>query len=140
MVASSIRQTLKELKAERIRIDVAIQKLESILESLTEKRTSAVTRVIRPGRGRPPGKAKRKNAPRGLLRKTMHQALRATNRALTPTELRDRVMNSGYPATSAKILYTAVYNAAKKDPDIKKTKDGFELRAAARKKKKQRSR
>ena len=138
MVNSSIRQPLMELKDERSRIDNAIAKLEQILDTLSETRTIAADRAVRPGRGRPPGRATRKNARRGLLRETLRKALASSERSLTPTELRDYVLESGYPVTTPKILYTAVYNAAKKDPDIKKTRDGFALRASAKKKQKRR--
>ena len=54
---------------------------------------------------------------------------------LPPSVLRDQVLKAGYPSSNPQVLYTAVYNAARKDPEIKKTKDGFALKARNSKKK-----
>ena len=130
MVANSVRQTIKELREERERLDAAIDSLESILRDLTRGDKAGVESAVSGGATR-----KRKNAPRGLLRKLMHEALRASGKSLPPAVLRDRVLNAGYPSSSPQVLYTAVYNAAKKDPDIKKTRDGFALKSGAARKK-----
>ncbi len=133
MVANSVRQTIKELSEERDRLSSAIESLESVLKGLThggrKSDSGSIGSAMSQG-----GTRKRKNAPRGLLRKMMREALRASGKSLPPSVLRDRVLKAGYPSSSPRVLYTAVYNAAKKDPDIKKTKDGFALKAGARKK------
>ncbi len=128
MIANSVRETIKELREERDRLDTAIGSLETILRDLSQGHKGD-------GEGAAGGRRKRKNAPRGLLRKLMHEALRGSRKSLPPSVLRDRVLKAGYPSSNPQVLYTAVYNAAKKDPDIKKTKDGFALKAGASKKK-----
>lgn len=133
MVAESVRQTIKELREERDRLDAAILSLENVLKDLTQGRSGAGSRLE--GGVNADGRRKRKNAPRGLLRKLMREALRASGTSLPPAVLRDRVLKAGYPSSNPQVLYTAVYNAAKKDPEIKKTKDGFALKASAAKKK-----
>ncbi len=131
MVANSVRQTIKELREERERLNAAIDSLENILRDLTGGRRAGDDSAGGDDRGR----RRRKNAPRGLLRKLMHEALRASGKSLPPAVLRDRVLNAGYPSSSPQVLYTAVYNAARKDPEIKKTKEGFALKAGAARKK-----
>jgi hypothetical protein len=54
--------------------------------------------------------------------------LKAAKGPLAPVVLRDRVIGAGYPAKNPKTLYTAIFAAAKKDPAIKKTKDGFSMK------------
>ena len=130
MIANSVRQTIKELREERDRLDTAIGSLENILRDLTQGRQGDGESAANGG-----GRRKRKNAPRGLLRKLMHEALRSSKKSLPPSVLRDRVIKAGYPSSNPQVLYTAVYNAAKKEPDIKKTKDGFALKAGDGKKK-----
>jgi hypothetical protein len=130
MVANSVRQTIKELREERERLDAAIDSLENILRDLTRGDRAGVEGAVSGGAPR-----KRKNAPRGLLRKLMHEALRASGKSLPPAVLRDRVLKAGYPSSNPQVLYTAVYNAAKKDPDIRKTRDGFALKSGAARKK-----
>lgn len=133
MVANSVRQTIKELQEERDRLDAAIDSLENVLRDLTQGRGKGAGAARDANGG---GRRKRKNAPRGLLRKLMREALRASGTSLPPSVLRDRVLKAGYPSSNPQVLYTAVYNAAKKDPEIKKTKDGFALKANAGKRKK----
>ncbi len=132
MVANSVRQTLKDLCEERDRLNSAIESLEGVLRGLTgsQGRSDSVSQHFGIG-----GTRKRKNAPRGLLRKMMREALKASGKSLAPSVLRDRVLKAGYPSSNPHVLYTAVYNAAKKDPDIKKTRDGFALKTGAGKKK-----
>ncbi len=130
MIANSVQQTIKELREERDRLDTAIGSLENILRDLSQGHKDGEGAANGGG-----GRRKRKNAPRGLLRKLMHEALRSSRKSLPPSVLRDRVLKAGYPSSNPQVLYTAVYNAAKKDPDIKKTKDGFALKAGAGKKK-----
>ncbi len=130
MIANSVQQTIKELREERDRLDTAIGSLENILRDLSRGHKDGEGAANGGG-----GRRKRKNAPRGLLRKLMHEALRSSRKSLPPSVLRDRVLKAGYPSSNPQVLYTAVYNAAKKDPDIKKTKDGFALKAGAGKKK-----
>ena len=131
MIANSVQQTIKELREERDRLDTAIGSLENILLGLSRSQKGDEEDAAN-GSG---GRRKRKNAPRGLLRKLMHEALRSSKKSLPPSVLRDRVLKAGYPSSNPQVLYTAVYNAAKKDPDIKKTKEGFALKAGAGKKK-----
>ena len=130
MIAASVQQTIKELREERDRLDTAIGSLENILRDLPQGRKGDGERAANGG-----GRRKRKNAPRGLLRKLMHEALRGSRKSLPPSVLRDRVLKAGYPSSNPQVLYTAVYNAAKKDPDFRKTKDGFALKAGASRKK-----
>ncbi len=131
MIANSVRETIKEIREESDRLDTAIGSLETILRDLSQGHKGDDDGAAN-GSG---GRRKRKNAPRGLLRKLMHEALRSSRKSLPPSVLRDRVLKAGYPSSNPQVLYTAVYNAAKKDPDIKKTKDGFALKAGASKKK-----
>ncbi|HZN57446.1 MAG TPA: hypothetical protein VFD71_05165 [Planctomycetota bacterium] len=138
MVGESLETALNALKVERERLNGAIESLEGILSG-----GHGATRAMGARRGRRrgrPAKAlgaapaagvggrKRKNAPKGLLRKTILGILKSAKRPLAPVELRNAVMKAGYPNKNEKTLYTAVFTAAKKDPAIKKTSDGFALK------------
>jgi len=69
-------------------------------------------------------------APKGLLKETIHKALKGAKGPLTPAVLMRECIKLGYPTTNPKSLYTAVFIAAKKDPAIKKTKDGLSLKSS----------
>jgi hypothetical protein len=72
-----------------------------------------------------------RRAPRGALRAAIHNVL-ARGKTLRPAEIVSGILKSGYPSTSTpRVLYTSVYLALKKDPKIRKTSEGFRLRAGA---------
>lgn len=134
MVGETVQSALQSLKNEKARIESAIAALEGLVEGGVPARRK---RRGRPGRKPKAKKAaepkatggrKRKNAPRGLLKKTIHSVLKGLKKPLSPAELRNQVMKAGYPLKNRKTLYTAVFTAAKKDPEIKKTSEGFMLK------------
>ena len=131
MVGESLQSALQTLKSERARIDSAIDAIEGLLV------VGAAKKVLRRGRraakaaraGRPRGRPRRrKNAPRGLLRQKIREVLKAARKPLAPVDLRNAVMKEGYPVKNPKTLYTAVFTAAKADPMVKKTSQGFSLK------------
>ena len=141
MVTDGLQNALQALKAERDRIDAAIASLERLLAGAGTK-TGRKTTAKKPGRkpGKKPGRkptrrpgaakktaggGKRKNAPRGLLQKTMYAVLKAARKPMGATALRDALIKAGYPAKDPQALYTALYAVAKKHPKIKKTAAGF---------------
>ncbi len=133
MVGESIQSALVSLKAERDRIDGAIASLEGFVSGGSASAGGGKRRIGRPPRAAgaaPAAKSvgKRKNAPRGLLKKCIHEALKKAGKVLAPVVLTEAVMKSGYPNKNKKTLYTAIFAAAKKDPAIKKTGDGFALK------------
>ena len=73
----------------------------------------------------------RRNLRAGLhqIREAILKVLGRNKKPLKPIELRDKVLASGY-ATSAtpQSLYTAVFNTARKERGISKTKEGFQLK------------
>jgi hypothetical protein len=127
MVGEGLQQALTALKSERARLDEAIRTMEKL-----------VTRQVAQERKGPRSKAaksparktakKRKNAPRGLLKKMIVDALKAAKKPMAPVKLRDAVIAAGYPAKNAKTLYTSVFNTAKAHPKVKKTAAGFSLK------------
>ncbi len=141
-IATNLRDSVEELKKERDRIDALIEQLEAMISELPggatraargrkKKKTRKVSSARAGKKTKATSKGKRKNAPRGLMKKLMHQVLRSAGKPLSPTVLRDRIIAAGYPARDRTVFYTAVYNAAKKDPAVKKTKAGFALRGRA---------
>lgn len=63
------------------------------------------------------------------LREAILGVLGKTKRPVKPVDLRDKVLQSGYAtAATPQSLYTAVFNTARKEPAIVKTKEGFQLR------------
>jgi hypothetical protein len=121
MVAASVENAIQSLKEERGRLDAAIASLESLLNGGDAGGGAGAS--LADGARR-----KRKNAPRGLLKKKIHQVLKAAKKPLAPIELRDLVIKAGYPTKNPKTLYTAIFGAAKGDPAVKKTAAGFSLK------------
>lgn len=131
MSIDRVRDALESLREERDRLDSAIAALEQAIGEPTRS-------VGRP-RGRKPagagtsrvastGSRKAKRAPRGLLKKTIHEILRSARKPFSGAELRDAVAKTGYPSANAKNLYASVFISASNDSAIKKTKEGFALR------------
>lgn len=135
MVGDSLQNVLATLKSERTRIDGAIAAIESLI--------AGAPVPVKRKRGRPPGSGKKatagaapaapaakaqKRAPRGLLKKLMHEVLGKAKKPLAPFQLRDAVIAAGYPVKDKTVLYTTVFATAKADPKIRKTKEGFSLR------------
>lgn len=139
MVGESVQSALVALRVERDRLNSAIGSLEGLLAGAGGGR-GATSRGRRGRRGRPAkaalgstglgagGKRKRKNAPRGLLKAKIHEILKGAKKPMAPVDLRNAVMKAGYPNKNEKTLYTAIFTAAKADPAIKKTSDGFSLK------------
>jgi hypothetical protein len=133
MVGDSLGSALRALKDERDRLDEAIRALEGLS-------TAQGARKVRRGPGRPRklgrprgvavtrGGRRRKNAPRGLLRAKIVAALKDAKKPLRAVELRNAIMKSGYPVKNKQTLYSAIFAAAKKEPLVKKTGKGFELK------------
>jgi hypothetical protein len=136
MVGDSLGSALRALKDERDRLDEAIRALEGLSTAQGARKVSGRRRG--PGRprklGRPRGVAvtrggrRRKNAPRGLLRAKIVAALKDAKKPLRAVELRNAIMKSGYPVKNKQTLYSAIFAAAKKEPLVKKTGKGFELK------------
>lgn len=140
MFNEGLTTALASLHDEKARIDQAIESLEHLLNMPGAARRAAAAPAKR--RGRPPASASatkatkapkgpRKNAPKGLLKAKIHQALAAAKKPLKPVELKDAVVKAGYPVKNDKTLYTQVFAAAKKDPAVQKTAAGYSLKAAA---------
>jgi hypothetical protein len=133
MVGASVQGALEALKLERDRLNGAIASLEGLVSGGgrgaggggRKGRRGRPAKAASAGGG---GGGKRKNAPRGLLKSKIHQALKGAKKAMAPVDLRNAVMKSGYPNKNPKTLYTAIFAAAKADPAIKKTSDGFSLK------------
>jgi hypothetical protein len=139
MVGESVQAALENLKKERTKLDGAIAALEGLVGIVT------VTAAPAKRRGRPPNSAlkvapalksdaapakrgKRQNAPKGLLRKMMIEVLKGAKKPLAPVEVRNLLLKAGYPSKNPKTLYTTIFSTAKKDPEIKKTPEGFSLK------------
>jgi hypothetical protein len=140
MAAEKVVSALQSLKEERARLDQAILALEMLIAQGRRKRgrprkyppgpqpAATSTAPESMGPASPPGKRGRKNAPRGLLREKIREVLRKARRSVSPVDLRDAILASGYPTKSPKTLYSAVFATAKADPRVKKTASGFALR------------
>ena len=124
----SLQQAIADLKEERDRIDSAIR----VLEDLTNGSLPTSKREHRPAKV---GKTT-KRAPRGLLKKLIHEALAKAKTPLKPVELTDAVIAAGYPHTTKQILYTAIFTAVKKDPQVKKSSEGLLTLATSSERKK----
>ncbi|MBI4605113.1 MAG: hypothetical protein HY721_24380 [Planctomycetes bacterium] len=134
MVSESVTTALASLKAERERLDGAISTLEGLLGGAgggaiaTGRRRGRPPKALAAGKpARGPG-GKRKNAPRGLLRETIHKVLKAAGKPLAPKDVRNLVLKANYPNRNPKTLYTAIFADTKKDPAVKKTSAGFSLK------------
>ena len=80
--------------------------------------------------GRPRKAAKGTRAPRGALKAAIHKVL-AGGKAVKPSEIVKKVQAGGFKTSSnPRVFYTNVYLALKRDKAIKKTGDGFVLKAA----------
>lgn len=142
MAGEKVQGALQSLKDERERLDEAIAALEMLIAQ--GRRGRGRPRKHPPGTKRPPLRAprppekksikdrssgrRRKNAPRGLLRARIREVLAHARRPVAPIELRNAVLASGYPTKSPKTLYSAVFAAAKADPRVRKTQNGFRLK------------
>jgi hypothetical protein len=126
MVKESLQSTLRTLKDERDRLSGAIEAIEKLLAGASVTPAGKAPAPVRVARAA--GRPKRKNAPRGLLKQKMHEVLKAARKPMAPVELRNGVIKAGYPVKNPKTLYTAIFAAAKADPQIKKTSDGFSLK------------
>jgi hypothetical protein len=125
-------------------IHSALDVLEKTIERHTRLKRQleeilALQGGMAPGRGRPGKDSPEGRMVRGpgrpargeiTLRQAILQVLRGRTVPVKPIELVNLVLASGYP-TSAKpqSFYIAVFNTAKKEPAVKKSKAGFELRA-----------
>lgn len=141
MVGETLQGALEALRAERARLDGAIASLEGLLAA-TGGGTKGGGRGGRRRAGRPPkaspaaapaaarAKAggKRKNAPRGLLKRLMHDALKKSSKPLAPVDLMNAILKAGYPNKNKKTLYASVFTAARKDSAVKHSKEGFALK------------
>ena len=80
--------------------------------------------------GRPAKAGKGKRAPRGALKAAIHKVL-AGGKAVKPSEIVKMVQAGGFKTSSnPKVFYTNVYLALKRDKAIKKTGEGFKLKAS----------
>ena len=79
--------------------------------------------------GRPRKAAKGTRAPRGALKAAIHKAL-AGGKPAKPSEIVKKVQAGGFKTSSnPRVFYTNVYLALKRDKAIKKTGEGFQLKA-----------
>jgi hypothetical protein len=94
----------------------------------------------RPGRpkgsgrkvGRPAKPSNGTRAPRGALKAAIHKVL-AGGKALKPADIVKQLGANGFKtASNPRVFYTNVYLALKRDKAIKKTAEGFRLKAAAK--------
>lgn len=126
MVGQSVHNALESLRAERSRIDSAIASLEGLISGGGSGASGKAGKVVaRPTAG---GGKKRQNAPRGMLKKYMHEALKKAGKAMAPIDLTNAVLKAGYPNRNSKSLYTAIFAAANKDAALKKTPAGWALK------------
>ena len=123
MIGNTIEGAIQTLREERARLDVAISSLESLLSGVGAGDSKTAALLAAAGAG-----PRRRNAPRGLLRQKIREALKAAKKPLAPFELRDAVHRLGYPNKNLKTLYTAVFTTAKADPTVRKNAAGFSLK------------
>lgn len=145
MIGESVATALSTLRAERDRLDSAISSLESLVGSSSKSTGPSMRGRRGRRRGRPPGsvsrregaagaqplparRGKRKKAPKGLLKSTIYDVLKAAKKPLKPVDLREGVIKAGYPNKNLKTLYTSIFTTAKADTRLKKTDEGFSLR------------
>lgn len=133
MIEASVQAALVNLRTERDRLEGAITTLEQLVNGgggAVSKRRGRPPKARAGQPGRKPAGARRsgKNAPRGLLQEKIRAVLKAAKKTLAPVDLRNGVMEAGYPNKNPKTLYTAIFATAKKDPTVKKTKEGFSLK------------
>ncbi len=113
-------------------LDAAIkrnQELKAICEQIIAVQSGAGgARAAVSGRGRRPKGVK-------TLRQVIVEVLKKSPKPLGAGALRDKALEAGYVTTATRqSFYTAVYNTATKAKEVKKTKDGFTLTAAAARK------
>lgn len=144
MSEPSLQGALQALKSEKASLAKKAADVDRAIAAIEGIVGGKARRVGRPagrpaGRpGRPPGKAAkaskpkpgrtRKNAPKGLLKKLMHEVLKGQKAPMAPVALRNAIMKAGYPTKNPQTLYTAIFNAAKKDSAVRKTADGFSMK------------
>ena len=131
MIGSTVESALGTLRAEREKIERAIETLEGLLRSAggTSKagRGAALASAVTARRHK--GGPRRKNAPRGLLIKSIREILKAQKKPMAPVDLRNTLIKNGYPNRNERTLYTAIFAATKKkDSGVKKSAAGFELK------------
>ncbi len=132
MAKSSLEQALEELKAERDRIDSAIETLEGVIGSVGgATKAKRGPRVAKGTRKKAGAKRGAKRQPRGAMKAKLYEILGAAKKPLAVSEVRDRFIADGYPYSTPQVLYTAIFNSAKTDPGVIKTSKGLRLRAGA---------
>ncbi len=112
-----------------------IASLEDAIKRNQELKTLC-ERILRV-QGEPVGARGRGRRPKGVktLRQVIVEVLEKSSEPLGAGALRDRVLKAGYETTATRqSFYTAVYNTATKEPSIKKTGAGFQLRRGGAKK------
>ena len=131
MANSAIHAAIAELRAQRDMLNEAIDALEAAAGGSARGLALAGVPKKR-GRPRKTSSGTRKQAPRGLLKNTIHKILRDSGKPLKPVQVRDLVLKSGYPSENPKSLYVSVYTKLKEDSQVKKMANGtFALRAGA---------
>jgi len=129
MIGSSVESALGTLRAEREKIERAIETLESLLRNAGGKQKAGRGSALAVAASRPRGGPRRKNAPRGLLIKSIRDVLKGQKKPMAPVDLRNSLIRNGYPNKNERTLYTAIFAATKKkDSGVKKSAAGFELK------------
>ncbi len=135
MVTKNLK--IQEVKVSPDSVRAAITALETAIRKHTQmKQLLDELLSVQDGanRARPTGARGRRRGSK-TLRQVILEVLKASKRPLRPVELRDRVLDAGYQTTAKPIsFYTAVFNAARQDPEVAKTVGGFQLKAHARRK------
>ena len=110
-----IEAALTAFKAHRALVDKTIAELEKMLGKQGGSSTIARSQA-------------RPNAPRGLLRKRVHEILKHQKKPMAPVDLCRAVMKTGYPNKNQHTLYASLFALAKNDKKLRKSKEGFSLR------------
>jgi hypothetical protein len=114
---------VEELQAEAQRLLVQIDGIYQQIGTVASKKVTSrgrprIARTTRNGAGR---------APRGALKAAIRKIL--SGKPCRPAEIVKKLAQIGYKTVSnPRVFYTNVYLTMKRDPAIKKTKEGFQLR------------
>lgn len=131
MIGASVESALVTLRAERERIDQAIETLENLIREAggRHKGDTGAALAAAVVAGQATIGPRRKNAPRGLLIKSIRKILKGQKAPLAPVDLRNALIEDGYPNRNERTLYTAIFAAVKKKSSgVKHSSEGFSLK------------
>ena len=118
---------LLKLESRRERLRAQLDETDQEIREYLHRRPSAKS-LLDALRAAAIGKAKGKrvNRPRGWLRHQVTTILKASRQPITPARIRDLIATR-YPEQATKNLYISVFQLLKRNPEFKKTKEGWVL-------------